>query len=162
VINRATGEVNFQDGLHILPQRPVHESFAEGQDVSKIQSRNLSLKGWKRHILGFHPSDRGTFEVEALSAEEDRVYVVLLSHSHSFYEKGTRGDEERRVFHEGVISSDLAGQTEFTWGDICCRLDLFEQDWLVIAYSRGAHVPLPEREALLRLFAHEKMPDDNT
>lgn len=161
VINRATGEVSFHDGLHISPHRSVHESFAQVQDESKIQSRKLSLKGWKRHIFGFHPSDHGTFEVEALSAEEDRVYVVLLSHGHSFYKKGTPGDEERRVFHEGVINSDLAGQTEFTWGDICCRLDLFEQDWLVIGYSRGANVPLPEREVILRLFAHEKTPDDN-
>jgi hypothetical protein len=137
--------------------------FAPGQDVLKIKSRNLPLKGWKRQILGFHPSEHGTFEVEALSAEEERVYVVLLSHSHSFYEKGTPGDAERRALHEGVISSDLAAQKEFTWGEVLCRLESnFNQDWLVIAYSRGAKVPLPERDIILRLVTHEKIPEDNT
>jgi hypothetical protein len=163
VINRATGEISFQSGLHILPHCSVQSLFAQGQDALKIESRNLPLKGWKRHILGFHPSDHGTFEVEALSAEEGRLYVVLLSHSHSFYEKGTPGDAERKAFHEGVISSDLGGQKEFTWGEVHCRLEsIFNQDWLVIAYSGGAKIPLQEKEVLLRLFAHEKIPEDNT
>src|SRR5205085_10085516 len=138
----------------IWPHRSVQSSFAQDQDVLKIESRKLPLKGWKRHILGFHRSDHGTFEVEALSAEEERVYVVLLSHSNSFYEKGTPDDAERRVFHEGVVSSDLAGQKEFTWGEVHCRLEpYFNQNWLVIAYSGGAKVPLPERDVILRLFA---------
>ena len=163
MINRATGEVSFQSGLHIYPHRSVQASFAEGQDTSKIQSRKLPLKSWKRHILGFHPSDHGTFEVEALTAEEDRVYLVLLSHSHNFYEKDTPGDAERRAFHEGVIGSELAGQTEFTWGELRCRLELmFNQDWLVIAYNGGANIPLREKEVILNLFAHEKIPEDNT
>ena len=59
--------------------------FAQREDTLMIKSRNLPLKGWKRHILGFHVSEHGTFEVEALSTEEERVDVVLLSHSHSFY-----------------------------------------------------------------------------
>lgn len=163
MINRATGEVSFQSGLHICPHRSVQASFTQVQDKSKIQSRKLPLKGWKRHILGFHPSDLGTFEVEALTAEEERVYLVLLSHSHSFYEKDTPGDAERRAFHEGVISSDLAGQTEFTWGEVRCRLEsMFNQDWLVIAYSGGAQIPLQEKDVLLSLFAHEKTPDNDT
>lgn len=163
MINRATGEVSFQSGLHICPHRPVHASFAQGQDASKIQSRKLPLKGWKRQVLGLHTSDHGTFEVEALTAEEDRVYLVLLSHSHNFYEKDTPGDAERRAFHEGVISSDLAGQTEFTWGEVHCRLEsMLNQDWLVIAYGGGAQIPLPEKEVILNLFAHEKMPEGNT
>ena len=121
------------------------------------------MQGWKRHILGFHTSDHGTFEVEALTAEEDRVYLVLLSHSHNFYEKDTPGDAERRAFHEGVISSDFAGQTEFTWGDVHCRFEsMFNQDWLVIAYSGGAQIPSIEKDVLLSLFAHEKMPEDET
>lgn len=162
VINRATGVVSFQSGLHISPHCSVQSLRAQNQDL-KIESRNLSLKGWRRHILGFHPSDHGTFEVEALSAEAERVYLVLLSHSHSFYEKGTPDDAERRAFHEGIISSDLAGQKEFTWGDVRCRLEtISNQDWLVIAYSRDANVPFPEQDVISRLFAHEKMPEDNT
>jgi hypothetical protein len=163
VINRPTGEVNFRSGLHIRPHCSVQSFFAKREDASEIKSWTLPLKGWKRHILGFHDSDHGTFEVEVLSAEEDRVYVALLSHSHSFYERGTPGDAERRTFHEGVISSDLGGQKEFTWGEVLCRLEpTFNQDWLVIAYSRGAKVPLPGRDVILRLCAHEKPPDDNT
>lgn len=101
--------------------------------------------------------------MEALTAEEDRVYLVLLSHSHDFYEKDTPQDAERRAFHEGVISSDLAGQTEFTWGEVRCRFEsMFNQDWLLIAYSGGANIPLTEKEVILSLFAHEKIPEDNS
>ena len=100
--------------------------------------------------------------MEALTAEEQRVYLVLLSHSHSFYELGTPGDAERRAFHEGVVSSDLGGQKEFTWGEVHCRLEsTLNQDWLVIAYSRGVKVPLPEKEVILQLFGHEKTPEAN-
>jgi hypothetical protein len=164
MINRATGEVSFQSGLHIRPHCSVQSLPAsQGRDVVKIKinTRNLPLKGWRRHILGFHASEHGTFEVEVLSGDEERVYLVLLSHSHKFYEKGTPDDSERRAFHEGVISSDLAGQKEFAWGEVVCRLETtFNQDWLVIAYSRDAQVPLPKRDVILRLRAHEKMPED--
>src|SRR5436190_10962664 len=125
MINRATGEVSFQSGLHIAPHRPIKSSH---------QTRSLSLKMWKRHILGNHSSEHGTFQVEALSAEEERIYIVLLAHQHSFYELGTLEDRDRRVFHEGVIGRDLAGQREFSWGEVFCRLDAaHNKDWLVIA-----------------------------
>ena len=84
----------------------------------------------------------------------------MLSHQHSFYEHDTPGDADRRTFHEGVISAELAGQREFSWGEVLCRFEpTLNQDWLVIAYHRDADIPLPEREVLLRLFAHEKMPE---
>lgn len=99
--------------------------------------------------------------MEALSAEDDRIYVVLLSHKHSFYERNTPEDAERRAFHEGVISSDLAGQKEFNWGEVWCRLEpAFNLDWLVIGYHREASVPLPEREIIFNLRAHENLPED--
>src|SRR5436305_2976171 len=124
MINRATGEVSFQSGLHIAPHRPIKSSH---------QTRSLSLKMWKRHILGNHSSEHGTFEVEALSAEEERIQIVLLAHQHSFYEPGTPEDKERRAFHEGVISKDLTGQREFSWGEVLCRLDVpGNKDWLVV------------------------------
>ena len=101
--------------------------------------------------------------MEALSAEDDCIHVVLLSHWHTFYEVGTLEDAERRAFHEGVVSSDLGGQREFAWGEVLCRLDKpRNQDWLVIAYNRNSRVPLPEKEVLLRLYARERMPDENT
>jgi len=152
MINRVTGEVSFGDGFHIAPQRAIELSHA---------TQTLSLKGWRRHILGIHPSEHGTFEVEALSTQQNQVQVVLLSHQHPFYDPGTTADADRRTFHEGVISSDLAGQREFSWGEVVCRLEATcNKDWLVIAYNRDAEVPLRAPEVRLRLFAHEDIPDE--
>ncbi len=154
MINRVTGEISFRDDFHIAPHRAIELSHA---------TQTLSLKGWKRHLLGFHPSEHGTFEVEALSSHQGRVQVVLLSHQHPFYEPGTVADADRRAFHEGVINSDLAGQREFAWGEAVCRLEApCNKDWLVIAYNRDADVPLREPEVLLRLVAHENIPDEST
>jgi hypothetical protein len=125
-------------------------------------TQSLTLKPWKQHVLGFHESEHGTFEVEARSADEERIQIVLLAHRHSFYESNTPDDAEHRAFHEGVISLDLAGQREFTWGEVLCRLEPSpNKDWLVIAYSREAKVPSPVEEVLLRLHGHENIPEDN-
>ena len=113
MINRATGEICFPDGLHILPHCPVDSIFSNPKDRQKIETHKLSLAGWKRHVLGLHFSEHGWFEVEALSADEDRIYVVFLAHRDASYKPNTREDAERRAFHEGVIVSDLAGQKEF-------------------------------------------------
>lgn len=151
MINRITGKVSFQSGLHISPHKAIPVAH---------RSQTLSLKSWKRHILGSHSSEHGKFEVEALSNDQDRVLIVLLSHQHPFYEAKTPADAERRTFHEGVISSDLAGQREFSWGEVLCRLESARnKDWLVIAYSRDAHVPDDHPNVLLHLFAHEKTAD---
>src|SRR6185312_4497062 len=124
MINRVTGEVSFQSGLHIVPHRPIQLPH---------KTRKLSLKNWVRHILGVQTSEHGTFEVEALSTGADCVQLVLLAHEHPFYEPNTPGDAERRVFHEGVINSDLGGQREFSWGEVVCRLDpIFNKDRLVV------------------------------
>ena len=151
MINQVTGEVSFRSGLHIVPHHAI---------TAPHQWRRLSLKGWKRHILGIQPSEHGTFEVEALSKKQDRILLVMLSHQHSFYEKNTPADADRRTFHEGIISLELAGQREFSWGEVLCRFEsIFNQDWLVIAYHRNADIPLADREILLHLLAHEKLPE---
>ena len=163
MIDRVTGGVDFQSGLHILPHCSIDSLHENAQEPLKVKTRNLSLKGWKRHILGSHASEHGSFEVEALSTDDERIHVVLLSHQHAFYEQSTPDDAERRAFHEGVVSSDLAGQREFSWGEVTYRLEsAFNQDWLVVAYRREAKVPLQVKEVLLRLYAHEKMPEDET
>jgi hypothetical protein len=163
MINRVTGEVHFQNGLHILPHCSIQSLFANSEDPLKTRVQKLSLTGWKRHVLGFQVSDHGTFEVEALSTCDDRIHVVLLAHRHAFYEPRTPQDAERRAFHEGVVSSDLAGQKEFNWGEVLCRLEsASNKDWLVIAYSREAQVPLPVREVILHLCAHEEIPEENS
>lgn len=162
MINRVTGEIGFGDGLRIVPHCTLDSLSAALGEPVKVQTQKLSLGDWKRHVLGPHPSEHGIFEVEALSADDDCIHVVLLSHQHPFYESGTPEDAERRAFHEGVVSSDLAGQREFTWGEVICRLEMpAKRDWLVAAYSRQPRVPLPEKTVLLRLCAHERLPDDN-
>ena len=151
MINVVTGDVSFQSGLRIAPHCVIEKPHP---------TRRLSLKKWTRHILGSHSSEYGTFEVEALSCEDDAIQVVLLAHQHNFYEPGTPGDAERRAFHEGVISSDLGGQREFSWGEVICRLDAApNKDWLVVAYHRTTDVPLRHPEVLSRLFAREKAPE---
>ena len=163
MINRATGEVNFRDGLHIRPHCSIASLSADANCPAKIKTQKLSLKGWKRHVLGFHDSEYGTFEVEALSVDGERIHVVLLAHKHPFYEPGTPEDAERRAFHEGVVMSDLAGQREFTWGEVIFRLErAANKDWLVIAYSREAKVPLVVKAAVSHFYEHAEMPTDDS
>jgi hypothetical protein len=151
MINRVTGEVSFQSGLNIVPQEAI---------ALPHKTRALSLKGWKRHLLGIQPSEHGAFEVEALSKKENRILLVMLCHQHPFYERDTPDDADRRAFHEGVIMRDLSGQREFSWGEVICRFEsALHSDWIVIAYNRDADIPLSDREVLLHLFAHEKTPD---
>ena len=162
MINRATGEVSFRSGLHIAPHCSVQSLVANAKILPTTRTQKLSLKGWNRHVLGIHVSEHGTFEVEALSSDGDRIRVVMLSHRHSFYEPGTPDDADRRTFHEGVISLDLTGQREFSWGEVLCRLErAANKDWLVVAYSHEAKVPLLDREILLHLYGREDMPKDN-
>ncbi|HVV73102.1 MAG TPA: hypothetical protein VHI52_16635 [Verrucomicrobiae bacterium] len=162
MINPVTGEIAFGNGLRILPHCAVSSLSTALQKPVNVRSQKLSLGDWKRYVLGTHPSEHGSFQVEALSADDDCIHVVLLSHQHPFYEAGTPDDAERRAFHEGVINSDLAGQREFTWGEVICRLEMSgKRDWLVIAYNRQPRVPFTEKTVLLRLCAHERPADDN-
>lgn len=157
MINRVTGEIDFSSGLRIVPHSSL-ESLRNCFGPSlKVETHRLSRKDWKRHVLGFHGSEHGSFEVEALSAEDESIHVVLMSHWHPFYEAGTPEDAERRAFHEGIISSDLGGQRELAWGEVICRLERpANKDWLVVAYSRESRVPLPEKEVILHLRALER------
>ena len=155
-----TGEIDFRSGLRILPHCLV-QSLADSKNLP-LRTQKLSIQEWKRHSLGSHLSDHGTFDVEALSGADDCVQVVLLSHRHPFYEPGTPEDAERRAFHEGVLNSDLAGQREFSWGEVICRLEMpANKDWLIVAYSREDRVPFPQKETLLRLYAQEKLPEND-
>lgn len=162
MINRDTGEVGFKSGLLIVPHCPVEKLAANAEAAPRIRTQDPSLKGWKRHVFGFHVSEHGTFEVEALLSDGDRIQIVLLAHRHTIYEPNTPEDADRRAFHEGVISSDLAGQREFAWGEVLHRLEPApNKDWLVVAYSREAKVPLPDREAILTMRSHERFPAEN-
>src|SRR3954470_21379315 len=99
MIFRSSGEAGFVD-LRILPQAVLAPS-------EEHPTHALPIPGWSQHLLGIHHSDRGAFEVEALSDEKRRIQVVLLAHHPPFYQSDTPEDAERHTFHEGVISSDL-------------------------------------------------------
>ena len=163
MINRATGEVGFRSGLHIAPHCLVTELVVRPAAGLKVETQTLSSSGWKRHVLGLHDSEFGTFEVEALSFGKDRIQVVLLAHQHAFYEAKTPEDGERRAFHDGVIHADLAGQCEFSWGRVLHHLESKPNKvWLVVAFSHEAGVPLPAPNFVSGLHAYEKMPDENS
>jgi hypothetical protein len=151
MINRVTGQIDFRDGLRIAPHCALDSLFTPREAPVKVQTQELPLGDWKRHILGPHPSEHGIFEVEALSAGDDCIHVVLLSHQHRFYEAGTPEDAERRAFHEGVVNTE-----------VICRVEMpAKRDWLVVAYNRQPRVPLREKTILLRLCAHERLPNEN-
>ncbi|MBC8166854.1 MAG: hypothetical protein H7Y20_13420 [Bryobacteraceae bacterium] len=155
MIARATGEADFNDGLRILPQASLPSEFPP------YRSTEFFLPGWTSHDLGIHDSDHGSFEVKALSDPESRVQLLLLSHSHPFYQPFTPYDSERRAFHEAVISADLAGQREFSWGQVFCRRDPgANKDSLIVAYSPGPHVPKQSEPLLRQLHEHEPEPRD--
>jgi hypothetical protein len=161
MISRLSGEVTFQD-LRILPQAVLPSALLKEKPVG--HSGHFPIPGWSGHQLGLHRSDIGPFQVEVLCAE-GRIQVVLLAHvrplanARPFYEQNTPGDAERRAFHEGLISSELAGQREFSWGEVLCRYDKrVNKDWLVIAYNQGPHVPVVAPEVPLYLQALELFP----
>ena len=154
MISLSNGEATFRD-LRILPQAVLAPADTR-------QTHPLPVPGWLHHLLGARHSDRGTFEVEAVSDLERRIHVLLLAHLHPFYLADTPDDAERRAFHEGIISSDLAGQREFSWGQVFCRLETkSNKDWLVVAYTLGPQVPMQTSAVLGHLYAHEPEPHND-
>jgi len=155
MISPVSGEVAFFDGLRFGP----HEALSESHVRDARSHTMLPIPGWTQHLLGIHPSDHGSFEVEAVSDRDSRIQAVLVAHSHSFYQPDTPSDSERRTFHESIIGSDLLGQREFSWGEAFCRLDTtHNKDWLVIVYTVGPQVPLHRAELLRHLREHEPVP----
>lgn len=154
MISRSSGEVTFVD-LQILPQAVLAPGEAQ-------RTHALPIPGWSQHLLGIHQSDRGAFEVEAVSDQQRRIQIVLLAHTHPFYQADTPEDSERRAFHEGVISSDLAGQRDFSWGRVFCRCETkSNKDWLVLAYTLGPQVPMQTAAVLGHLYAREPEPHND-
>jgi len=154
MISRSTGEVCFEDGLSFSP----HVMLSPDHVRSFRSHSFLSIPGWTQHFLGKHTSEERVFEVEAVSDPACRIQAVFLAHSHPFYQSDTPGDKERRVFHEGIIASELGGQLEFSWGEVFCRLDVKSNtDWLVIIYTPGPNVPLHPPEMLQHLYASKSL-----
>ena len=163
MIIASTGEVCFEKGLNIRPHQFIQPFSikAPGTNDFPIITRDLPVEGWKKHGLGIHKSDHGDFDIEVVTGSEGRVEGVFLSHMHSFYEAGTPGDAERRVYHDSIIATDLRGQREFSWGHVFCRVDdKTNRDWLVLIYSPFSSVPLHAREVYRQLFAREDPSSD--
>jgi hypothetical protein len=155
MIVRSTGEVSFEGRLRVSAHAPIAE-VVEGLPPTEVVMQPLPIEGWRQYSLGEHAGTLGVFRVEAVTGPERRVEAVFLSHCHSFYETASPGDSERRAFHEGVIASELAGQREFPWGHVFCRLDAeTPRDWLVVIYSPFSAVPLQRREVYRVLFEYE-------
>lgn len=151
MISPATGDVDFTDGLHLRAHQPASELFAS------LTSTSLPFPGWTQHELGVRCSEYGEFHVEIVCGPEKRLYLVMLSHQHAFYETNTTEDNERQVFHEGILAKDLRGQREFDWGQAFCRLDSQQnKNCLVIAYTTGPQVPL---RAACQLLGLEEVED---
>lgn len=151
MIRRASGEIDFRDGLLLRGDQEVTAL------LPIVRSTTLPFPGWAQHDLGRHDSEHGTFQVEIVCGAERRVQVVFLQHCHAFYEQDTPNDGERRAFHEGILARDLGGQREFSWGQAFRHLDVREnKDTLVVAYSCGPHVVRQTTRELLSLTAANK------
>jgi hypothetical protein len=156
MISATTGEIVLANGVIFTPQCGLLEEHL----VHLVDHHELSVPGWTLHVLGEHESDHGTFEVQAVSDPECRIQTVLLSHVHPFYGEETPEDDERQVFHEGVLETDLGGQREFWWGEAFCRVDgSSNKDWLVVAYKPGPHVPLRPPVLPRELRARSPLPE---
>lgn len=154
MIHRLTGEVAFDNGLILRPQALFSSILPPKKG---IRSKFLPVSGWLRFYLGIQQSDHGDMEVELVCGPDLRLHMIVMAHSHSFYRQASPEDSERRAFHEEIILRDLAGQKEFSWGTVRCATDPAEnKNWMVIAYTPGANVPLADRKALLQLAASEK------
>jgi hypothetical protein len=156
MISSLNGEVGFTDGLCIGAHAPLATI-----STSLVSRRKLPVPDWSQIELGVHRSDRGDFQVEASVSGEQRVEALFLSHSHPFYQPDTPEDAERRIYHDGVIATDLCGQREFSWGQVFCRFNpQIKRDWLVVVYNPFANVPLHARSVEMLLFAHESFLSD--
>ncbi len=152
MIDPATGQVFFQDGLTISVHCLVQSLFGAGP------RRSYSLPGsfWKWHALGLHPSDHGPFEVEVVSRHDNRVQGVYLVHVDLKYDRAKGSELERGAHHEAVIAADLKGQREFWWGEVGCnRAEGSKDQWLLIAYNQGPQVPELPQSVTPHLAEHE-------
>lgn len=176
MISPVDGAVDFEDGLHLNAFGPVPVG-----NMGPV--RVFALPGWHCYEMGERLSEHGRFRVEVVCDPEHRIALVWLCHCHAFYDVSAveppakkprhardhgrygndeNGDPERRAFHEGVISRDLAGQRDFSWGAVYLRYDPAERrDALIVAYSRNAavpYVPTPAPGELIEYALEPKAP----
>jgi hypothetical protein len=151
MIDPRTGALYFTDGFSIGP-----ETLAMALDV--YQKVSFTIPGWRRYLLGSHPSEHGEFEVEGIVTSSARLLVVMLRHDHEFYDISSDGDAERQTFHQGVVTKDLAGQYEYNWGVVLLHTAQKEnKNSIIIVYTPESAMPLQKRETLKILLEHEQI-----
>jgi hypothetical protein len=114
MISRSNGEATFQD-LRILPQAVL-------ASVDTRQTHPLPVPGWLHHLLGIRHSDRGTFEVEAVSDLQRRIHVLLLAHSHPLYLADTPEDEINAYLQR---AREIIGDRSQSCNVAHCSVDFF-------------------------------------
>jgi len=157
MIDPTNGEVIFSDGLLIRPHATVASLKTAPVASRPLETRGRAVKGWHRHYLGIHPSDYGKFSADLVSGPGGRIFMLLLFHSHPFYDTPSAGDSERRVFHSSVIASDLRGQSEFDWGTAHLHTEE-EKNWLILVYQPTSPVARQGSFALSELSEWSPLP----
>jgi hypothetical protein len=149
----------LEGGLRIAAHIRI-ASLRGSLPANTVSTRRMPIPGWTQHLLGERASEFGVFSVEIVGCPEGRVQAAFLSHRHPFYDVPAHEDAERRVFHEGIIATDLVGQREFSWGHVFCRLDPSDhRDWFCVIYTPFSGVPLRESEIYRVLMEHETPTD---
>ena len=157
MINRVTGEITFNDGLCLSPQKVLSDSF-----LSPFGARSYTLiPSESFHQLYEHQADHGRFTVDVFTDEARRIQSVSLTHQLPSYNRDSGEDAERQAFHEGIVAIDLGGQHEFSWGHIVCRR-VGKTSSLFIYYTPGPHVPLKSPDLLFHLRAQAKSGNETT
>ncbi|NJK92756.1 MAG: hypothetical protein HC904_13595 [Blastochloris sp.] len=150
MIDLATGQIHFQDGLVFSPHCKAPEMMSRKQLA-------FPIAGWKRFDYGDRISEYGRMEVGAVCNDDSATQLVILSHLHSYYDDQTPGDVERSLFHEYVVTNDLKGQREFSWGVIHVTTDAKNnRNWIVVVYTPGANVAQADRIEIKSLFEYRK------
>ncbi len=151
MIDLITGEIQFQDGLVFSP----HCSPPEASSDIRV---TFPITRWNRINYGKRVSEYGLIDVGAVCNEDSAVRLVVMAHIDSSYDASSAGDSARKQFHEYIVSQDLKGQKEFSWGVVHIKDDpKSEQNWLVVVYTPGANIPIKDMEKLLDLSEHSSI-----
>jgi hypothetical protein len=144
MINPVTGEVDF-DGVVFWPHQAIDralESIDKYGFERRADSPRQGLTTVVPHACLCH-NKFGQFHVECTFDPDGHLVLVTASHKNSFYQKNTPNDKERCVYHENIVSEDLAGQREFGWGEVLFFLcEITNRHHLGIFYTPGPGVPL--------------------
>lgn len=145
MINRFTGQLDFEDGLCFQPFERIDRSGAGRVRPSRVNSRREPAI-----LLGTHASEFGLFEV-AYDLDSDMALCRIgLSCPSGVTDNPTRWMKTL----DDIIQQDLGGETSFTWGAITI-VDFVRSNLshLIITYSTATQVERPHPPPPRRLSA---------